>query len=44
MLGGTALAVLVLGWFFGRTLYGKAMLATSFNPLAAQLMGITRAA
>ena len=41
VLGGTALAVLVLGWFFGRTLYGKAMRATAFNPLAAQLMGIS---
>ena len=41
VLGGTALAVLALGWFFGRTLYGKAMRATAFNPLAAQLMGIS---
>jgi branched-chain amino acid transport system permease protein len=38
---GTALAVIAgLGWFFGRTLFGKAILATSCNPLAAQLMGI----
>ena len=40
VLGGAALAVAVLSWFFGRTLFGKAMLATSYNPLAAQLMGI----
>ncbi|MEI6559453.1 MAG: branched-chain amino acid ABC transporter permease [Rhodospirillaceae bacterium] len=38
---GTTLAVIAgLGWFFGRTLYGKAMLATSCNRLAAQLVGI----
>jgi branched-chain amino acid transport system permease protein len=40
VLGGAALAVGALSWFFGRTLFGKAMLATSYNPLAAQLMGI----
>jgi branched-chain amino acid transport system permease protein len=40
VLGGTALAVLALGWFFGRTLFGKAMRATAYNPLAAMLMGI----
>lgn len=40
VLGVTALAVLLLSWFFGRTLFGKAMLATSYNPLAARLMGI----
>ena len=38
--GGAALAVLGLTWFFGRTLFGKAMLATSYNPLAARLVGI----
>ncbi len=44
VLGGAALAVAGLSWFFGRTLYGKAMLATSYNPLAARLVGInTRA-
>ena len=38
---GTTLAVIAgLGWFFGRTLHGKAMLAASCNPLAAQLVGI----
>jgi branched-chain amino acid transport system permease protein len=40
VLGGAALAVAALSWFFGRTLFGKAMLATSYNPLAARLMGI----
>jgi branched-chain amino acid transport system permease protein len=44
VLGGAALAVLLLGAFYRRTLLGKAMLATSYNPLAAQLVGInTRA-
>lgn len=32
--------IAALWWFFNRTLFGKAMLATSFNRLAAQLMGI----
>jgi branched-chain amino acid transport system permease protein len=40
VLGGAALAVAALSWFFGRTLFGKAMLATSYNPLAARLVGI----
>ena len=40
VLGGAGLAVAGLSWFFGRTLFGKAMLATSYNPLAAQLVGI----
>lgn len=44
VLGGAALAVVALGAFYGRTLIGKAMLATSHNRLAAQLVGIdTRA-
>jgi branched-chain amino acid transport system permease protein len=38
--GCTAVVVLVLAWYFTRTLGGKSMLATSYNPLAAQLMGI----
>jgi branched-chain amino acid transport system permease protein len=38
---GVALVIVVcLGWFFGRTIMGKAMLATSYNKLAAQLVGI----
>jgi branched-chain amino acid transport system permease protein len=38
---GTALFVLVvLAWFFGRTLHGKALLATSESRGAALLMGI----
>jgi len=36
----TLAIVLALSWFFGRTLLGKAMLATSHNRLAAQLVGI----
>jgi branched-chain amino acid transport system permease protein len=40
VLGGAALAVLALGWFFNRTLFGKAMRATAHNLLAARLMGI----
>ncbi|MCW5637162.1 MAG: branched-chain amino acid ABC transporter permease [Rubrivivax sp.] len=41
VLGGAALAVLALGGFFSRTLYGKAMRATAINPLAARLAGIS---
>ena len=41
VLGGAAVAVLALGWFFNRTLAGKAMRATAINPLAARLMGIS---
>jgi branched-chain amino acid transport system permease protein len=40
VIGVTGSVVLALGWFFGRTLTGKAMLATSHNKLAAQLVGI----
>lgn len=40
VLGVTLLIVGALAWFFGRTLLGKAMLATSNNRLAAQLVGI----
>ena len=40
VIGITLAIVVLLGWFFGRTLLGKAMLATSHNPLAAQLCGI----
>lgn len=40
VLGMTVLIVAALSWFFRRTLLGKAMLATSYNPLAAQLVGI----
>jgi branched-chain amino acid transport system permease protein len=44
VLGGAALAVVALTWFFRATLAGKAMLATSYQPLAARLCGIeTRA-
>jgi branched-chain amino acid transport system permease protein len=40
VLGVTLAIVGALAWFFGRTLLGKAMLATSHNRLAAQLVGI----
>jgi branched-chain amino acid transport system permease protein len=40
VLGGATIAVAALSWFFGRTLYGKAMLATSYQPVAARLCGI----
>ncbi len=44
MLGVTFLIMLALWSFFERTLLGKAILATSHNRLAAQLVGIdTRA-
>ncbi|WP_412479362.1 branched-chain amino acid ABC transporter permease [Azonexus sp. IMCC34839] len=40
VLGVTALVVVALWYFFNRTLQGKAMLATSVNRLAAELVGI----
>ena len=40
VLGVAAVVVVALGWFFGRTRQGKAMLATSHNKLAAELVGI----
>ncbi|MCL4185774.1 MAG: branched-chain amino acid ABC transporter permease [Burkholderiaceae bacterium] len=40
VLGVTVLIVIALSWFFNRTIYGKAMLATSYNRLAAQLVGV----
>lgn len=39
--GVTALVVVALWYFFNRTLQGKAMLATSYNRLAAELVGIS---
>ncbi|AMO25115.1 branched-chain amino acid ABC transporter permease [Ramlibacter solisilvae] len=39
-IGVTAVVVAVLAWFFGRTVVGKAMLATAYNKLAAQLVGV----
>lgn len=36
----TALLVAALAWFFGRTITGKAMLATAHNKLAAKLVGV----
>ena len=40
VIGVTLLVVVVLAWYFGRTLSGKSMLATSYNRLAADLVGI----
>ncbi len=40
VLGVAIVIVMILGWFFGKTLLGKAMLATSHNKLAAQLVGV----
>ncbi len=40
VLGVTAIVVLALWYFFNRTLQGKAMLATSYNRVAAELVGI----
>jgi branched-chain amino acid transport system permease protein len=41
VLGTTLATVAALWWFFNRTLTGKAILAVSYNRLAAQLMGIS---
>lgn len=41
VLGVTLAVVAALWWFFNRTLHGKAILATSHNRLAAQLVGIS---
>jgi branched-chain amino acid transport system permease protein len=41
VMGVTLAIVLLLTWFFNRTLIGKALLATSHNRLAAQLVGIS---
>jgi branched-chain amino acid transport system permease protein len=40
VLGATVAIVAALSWFFRSTRFGKAMLATSHNRLAAQLVGI----
>ncbi len=40
VLGVTVAIVVALSWFFRRTMLGKAMLATSYNPVAAKLVGI----
>ena len=40
ILAATVLIVGALAWFFGRARAGKAMLATSYNKLAAQLVGV----
>jgi branched-chain amino acid transport system permease protein len=41
VLGTTMAVVVALWWFFNRTLTGKAILATSHNRLAAQLVGVS---
>lgn len=41
VMGVSVVLILAIGWFFNKTLAGKAMLATSYNPLAAQLVGIS---
>lgn len=40
ILGSTVVIVIAMQWFFSRTMAGKAIIATSHNPLAARLMGI----
>lgn len=40
ILAALGVVVAALRWFFERTRLGKAILATSYNPLAAQLVGI----
>jgi len=40
VIGGAGAIVAGLQWFFNHTLAGKAMIATSHNPLAARLVGI----
>lgn len=40
VLGVTVVVVALIGWFFSRTTLGKAMLATSHDKLAAQLIGV----
>jgi len=40
VIGGTVVIVAALGWFFSRTMTGKAMVASASNPLAARLVGI----
>lgn len=40
VMGVSAVIVVVLALFFGRTRFGKAMLATAYNKLAAQLCGV----
>ena len=39
--GITAIVVAALSWFFTRSVLGKAMLATSYNTIAAKLVGIS---
>jgi branched-chain amino acid transport system permease protein len=40
VVGVAGVVIVALWWFFNRTMFGKAMLATSHNRLAAQLVGV----
>lgn len=40
VLGVSVAMIALIWWFFNRTVYGKAMLATSYNSVAAVLVGI----
>jgi branched-chain amino acid transport system permease protein len=40
VLGVSVAMIALIWWFFSRTVYGKAMLATSYNSVAAVLVGI----
>jgi branched-chain amino acid transport system permease protein len=40
VIGATIVIIVCLRWFFDHTRTGKAMLATAYNPLVAQLVGI----
>jgi len=41
VLGASAVLIVVLAFFFGRTVYGKALRATAMNRTGARLMGIS---
>jgi branched-chain amino acid transport system permease protein len=41
VIGASGCLVAALGWFFGRTLYGKALRATAINRVGARLVGIS---
>ncbi len=40
VVGTTLVVVLIVAWFFGKTMLGKAVMATHHNKFAAQLVGI----
>jgi branched-chain amino acid transport system permease protein len=41
VIGASGCLVAALGWFFGHTLYGKALRATAINRVGARLVGIS---